>query len=58
VIGEALTNVGVFTTAANAENRLVYFDLQLLHTDTREVHFHDPTLRRTVDVGGGIPETT
>jgi len=57
VVGEAFTNVRVFATAADVEERFAYLDLELLHTNTRKIHFHNPAIRRTIDVRGGIPET-
>jgi hypothetical protein len=57
MVGAAFADVCVFATTTNAEYRAADFDLQLFHTDTRKVHFYDPTLRRTIHVRGGIPET-
>src|SRR4051794_20473119 len=57
MVGAAFANVRVFATAANAEQGAADFDLKLLHTDARKVHFYDPTFGRTIDVRGRIPET-
>src|SRR6185503_7348930 len=57
MVSAAFADVRVFTTATNAEQRAPDFDLQLVHTDSRKIHFYDPTIRRTIYVRGGIPET-